>query len=82
MDGSIQILIMAIAEISSTNGAFTFINFCSFGFNVTSISVKMGTDLFNNLQQQFLECITPSNLNTFYIPRTKSTFSWIKDINV
>ena len=42
---------------------------------------KMGTDLFRNLKQQSLEFITPSNSNTFFMPRTKSTFSCISDTN-
>ena len=50
---------MAVPEISSTNGALTFISFCSFGFNITSFSGKMGTDLFKNVKQQSLEFITP-----------------------
>ena len=36
---------------------------------------KMGKDLFKNLKQQSLEVITLSNSNTFFIPKTKSTFS-------
>ena len=43
---------------------------------------KMGTDLFGNLKQQSLELITPSNWNTFFMPKTKSTFSWILDTSV
>ena len=39
-----------------------------------SFSGKIGTDLFKNLKQQSLESITPSNLNTFFMPKTKSTF--------
>ena len=65
---------MANHEISSINGAFTFINFCSFGFKIVQFSGNMGTDLFKNLKQQSIEFITPSNLNTFFIPKTKSTF--------
>ena len=57
-----KILTMAIPEILSTNEALTFINFCSFGFNITLFSGNMGTDQFQNLKQQSLEIITPSNL--------------------
>ena len=60
-----KILTMAIPEISSTNGALTFISFCSFGFNITFFSGNMGMDLLKNFKQQSLEFITPSNLNTF-----------------
>ena len=70
-----RILIMVIPEISSINEALTFISFCSLGFNITSFSGKIGTYLFKNLKQQSLEFITPSNLNTFFIPKTKSMFS-------
>ena len=69
------ILTIASPEISSMNGVFTFISFCSLGFKLKQLSGNMGTDLFKNLKQQSLEFITPSNSNTFFIPRTKSTFS-------
>ena len=64
------------------NGAFTFINFCSFGIKIIQSFGNMGTDLFKNLKQQSLEFITPSIWNTFFIPKTKSTFSWISDTSV
>ena len=70
-----NILTIANPEILSVNGAFTFINFCSLGFKITRSSGKMGKDLFKNLKKQSLEFIPPSNSNTFFIPRTKSTFS-------
>ena len=70
-----NILTIASPEISSINGAFTCINFCSLGFIITWFSGNMGTDLFKNLKQQSLEFITPSNSNMFFMPRTKSTFS-------
>ena len=70
-----SILTMANPEISSMNGAFTFISFCSLGFKIMQSPGKMGKDLFRNLKQQSLEFITPSNSNTFFIPRTKSMFS-------
>ena len=43
---------------------------------------KIGNDLFKNLKQQSLEFITPSNLKTFFMPKTKSTFLWISETNV
>ena len=77
------ILIMASPEMSSTNGAPTLTSFCSLGFNISSLSRYMGTDLFKNLNLQSLEfIITPSNSNTFYMPKTRSTFSCISDTRV
>ena len=70
-----NILTMARPEISSINGAFTFINFCSLGFKIVQISGNIGKDLFKDLKQQSLKFITPFNSNTFFIPKTKSTFS-------
>ena len=66
---------MAKPDISSTNGAFTLINFCSLGFSTMHSIGKMGRDLFKKLKQQSHEFITPSNSNTFLIPWTRSTFS-------
>ena len=77
-----SILTIARPDISSINVAFTFINFCSFGFKIIQSTGEMGNDLFKNLKQQSLELITPSNLNTFFIPKTRSTFSCISEINV
>ena len=77
-----NILTMANPEISSINGAFTFINFCSLDFKIVHFSGNMGTDLFKNLKQSSQEFITSSNLNTFFILKTKSTFSWISDTNM
>ena len=77
-----NILTMVSPKISSMNGAFTFISFCSLGFKIIQFSENMGTDLFKNLKQQSLEFITPSTLNTFFKPKTKSTFSWISDTSV
>ena len=68
-----MILIIVKPEILSTNGALTFTNFFSSGFNITSFSGYIGTDLFKNSNLQSLEFITP-NLNTFFMPKTKSTF--------
>ena len=76
------ILIIANPEISSTNGALTFTSFCSVGFNIRSFSGYKGTDLLKNSNLQSLEFITPSNLNTFFIPKTKSTFLCISDTKV
>ena len=53
------ILIIANPEILSTNGALTLTSFCSSGFNISSFSGYMGTDLFRNLNLQSLEFITP-----------------------
>ena len=76
------ILIIAKPEMSSTNGAQTFTNFCSLHFNISSFSGYMGTDLFKNSNLQSLEFIIPSNSNTFFMPKTKSTFSCILDTRV
>ena len=77
-----NIFTMAKPEISSTNGASILINFCSFGFrNIFSFRNK-GIDMFKKLKQHSHEFITPSSLNTFFIPRTISTFSCISDIKV
>ena len=56
------------------NGAIILINFCSLGFKMTHSFGKVGRDLFRNLKQQSHELITPSNLNTLLIPKTRSTF--------
>ena len=37
-------------DISSLNGVFTLINFCSLGFSATYSFGKMGRDLFKNLK--------------------------------
>ena len=70
-----NILTITSLEISSINGAFTFISLCYLCFKITWFSQNMGMDLFKNLKQQSLEFITPSYSNTFFMPRTKSTFS-------
>ena len=75
-------LIIANPDISSMNGASTFINLCSFGFNTMHSFGKIGKDLFKKLKQQSHEFITPSNSNRFLIPKTKSTFSCISDSEV
>ena len=73
---------MAKSEISSMNGASIFISVCSLGFNTVSSFGNMGIDLFNKLIQHSHEFITSSNFNTFFIPKTISTFSCILDTSV
>ena len=68
-------LTMTKPEISSENGTSIFINFCSFGFNIIFSFGNMGTNLFKELKQHSHELITPSNSNTFLIPKTMSAFS-------
>ena len=68
-------LTMAKPEISSKNGASTFVNFCSLGFNIIFSFRSIGSDLFKKIKQHLHELITPSNSNTFLIPKTRSTFS-------
>ena len=71
--------IIAKPKILSKNGASIFISICSFGFNIVSPLRNMGIDLFKRLKQHSHEFITPSNSNTFLIPKTISTFSCILD---
>ena len=66
---------MTKLEISSKNGVSTLINFFSLGFSIIFSFGNIGTDLFKKLKQYFHELITPSNSNTFLIPKTRSTFS-------
>ena len=66
---------MASPEILSTNGALTFTNFCSSGFNIISFSGYKGTDMFKNSNVQSLDFITPSSSKRLFVPRAKSTFS-------
>ena len=73
---------MAKPDISSINGAFTLFNSCSLGFSTIQSFSKMGRDQFKKLKQQSHQFLTPSNLNTFLIPQTTSTFSWISDTSV
>ena len=68
-------LIIGSPDISSINGASTFINFCSFVFRTIPSFVKIGKDLFRKLKQQSNEFITASNSKIFLISRTKSMFS-------
>ena len=41
-----------------------------------------GMDLFRKLKQELHESIMTCSSNTFFIPRTKSIFSWISDTKV
>ena len=75
-------LIIAYPDISSINGASTFINLCSFDFNTIHSFEKIGMDLFKKLKQQSHEFMMPSNSNIFFIPKIKSTFSCISDTKV
>ena len=51
-----NILTITSPDISSINGAFTLINFCSFGFNMVHSFGKMGKDLFKNNQYSMAPC--------------------------
>ena len=82
MCGVSSTLTIASPDISSINGESTFINFSSFGFNITHFPRKFGRDPFKKLKQQSHEFIMPSNSKMFLIPRAKSTFSWISDANM
>ena len=77
-----NIFTMARPEISSTNSASIFMKFLSFGFNTTCSFEKNGIDLFRNLKDESYMSITPSNSNTFFMPKTRSTSSCISDTNV
>ena len=77
-----NILIMAIPDSSSMNGASTFIHFCPLGFNTMFSFGKNGIDLFKKLKQQSHELTIPSGSNIFLTPKPKSTFSCISDTNV
>ena len=68
-------LTMTKPEISSKNGGSTIISFCSLGFCIIFSFGNVGTDLFKKLKQHSHELITPSNSNTFLIPKPRSTFS-------
>ena len=77
-----MILTIAIPNISSIKGDSISINFFSPGFTITCSHGNIGIDLLKNLKLDFLESITPSNLNKFLIPRTMSTLSNISDTNM
>ena len=64
------------------NDASFLPNFCSFGFNIIFSFRNRGIDLFKKLKQHSHEFVTPSNFNTFIIPKIKSTFSCISDTKV
>ena len=69
-------------EISSKKWCFFFITISSFGFNTVSPLGNVGIDLFKKLKQHSHVFMTPSNSNTFLIPKTISTFHvfWISII--
>ena len=69
-------------EISSTNGASTFIYFLSLGLTTTCSLEKNGVDLFKNLNEESHISTIPSNSYAFFIPNTKSTLSCISDTHV
>ena len=73
---------MVNPNILSMNGACTFINLCSYGFNTILSFGKNGIDLFKKLKQQSHKIIMPSNSNISLIPKTMSTFSWISNTNI
>ena len=77
-----SILTIASPDISSISGTSTFINFCSFGFNITCSLGEICRDLFKKLKQQSHESMMPSNSKMFLIPKTKAMFSWISDTRV
>ena len=49
---------------------------------MTCSFAKNGTDLFRKPNHDSHEFIIPSSSNIFFIPKTKSMFSWISDTNV
>ena len=73
---------MVKPETLSRNGASTFTNFCSFGFNIIFYFGNIGTNLFKKIKQHSHELIMPFNSNTLLIPKTMSTVSCISDTNV
>ena len=77
-----KILTIAKPDISSTNGASTLSNFCSFSFKIILSLGNKGIDIFKKLKQHSHEFIIPSYLNMFLIPRTRSIFSCISDTQV
>ena len=72
---------MANPEITSTNGASIYINFCSFGFKKYLLLRKESIDLFKKLKYDSHKFIMPSNSNIFLIPKSKSTISCIFETN-
>ena len=67
-------LLIAKLNISSANGASTFTIFCSPSLRITFSLGNMGSNLFKKLKQHSWELNTPSNSNTFLIPKSRSTF--------
>ena len=65
-------LSIARPEILSENGASTFTNFCSFGFNIILSFGSIGTDLFKKVKQHSHDLIVHSSPNIFLIPKTRS----------
>ena len=64
-----SILIIASPDISSINGASTFINFCPLGFSTIHSFGKIVRDQFKKFKQQSCEFMTPPNSNIFLIPK-------------
>ena len=77
-----MILMIAIPDISSTNGASIGINFFSPGFTITCSLGNIGIDLLKNLKHDSQESITPFNSNRCFSPNTMSTLSNISNTNV
>ena len=67
-------LIIVNHDISSINGASTFISLCLFGFNTMHSFGKICMDPFKKLEQQSCEFITASNSNIFLIPKKFHVF--------
>ena len=70
-----DILTIPSPGMSSMNGASTLITFCCLGFRTVHSFREIGRDLLKKLKQQSCIFVTPSNSNTFFIPKTKSTYS-------
>ena len=77
-----SILVIAIPDISPTNGASRTIILCSFGFTETFSFRKKGIDLFRKFTLESCESITPSSSNKFLMPITRLMFSWILETSV
>ena len=68
-------LTIAKLGILSVNGASILTNVFSPGFIIIFSFGNIGMDQFRKLKQHSYKLITPSNSNTFLIPKTISTFS-------
>ena len=66
---------MANPEISSKMELLPLLTFVLLVSILFSLLENRETNLFKKLKQHYHELITPSNLNTFLIPKTMSTFS-------